>query len=237
MYESMVIYRSFYEAIKDLENSVKGEIYDAIIGYGLNGIEPDLEGVAKSIFTLVKPQIDANNRRKENGAKGGRNRTEEEPNKNLTGTKTEPKPNLNRTKTEPKPNQTETEAEPNVNVKVNVNAKVNENVNANVVNNNKAARSTFSEDKQLDAAIRDFTEHRRKLRKPMTDKAVKLFMARLEKICPKNIPGQVELINTAIERGWQTVYPPNGTETIKSPESDSKLDALADTWLEKVGGD
>lgn len=104
MRDSIVFYRSFYEAIKEIPLEEQGVVYNAIYGYALDGIEPELTGIAKAIFLLVKPQIDANNSRYENGKKGGK-----------------PKANQNETKTEPKTNQTETETEPNVNVNVNVN--------------------------------------------------------------------------------------------------------------------
>ena len=104
MKESFVFYRSFYEAIKEIPLEEQGVVYNAIYGYALDGIEPELSGIAKAIFLLVKPQIDANNNRYENGKKGGK-----------------PKANQNETKTEPKPNQDETETKPNENVNVNVN--------------------------------------------------------------------------------------------------------------------
>lgn len=104
MRDSIVFYRSFYEAIKEIPLEEQGVVYNAIYGYALDGIEPELNGIAKAIFLLVKPQIDANNNRYENGKKGGK-----------------PKANQNETKTEPKPNQDVTETEPNVNENVNVN--------------------------------------------------------------------------------------------------------------------
>lgn len=104
MRDSIVFYRSFYEAIKEIPLEEQGVVYNAIYGYALDGIEPELNGIAKAIFLLVKPQIDANNNRYENGKKGGK-----------------PKANQIETKTEPKPNQDVTETEPNENVNVNVN--------------------------------------------------------------------------------------------------------------------
>jgi hypothetical protein len=54
----------------------------------------------------------------------------------------------------------------------------------------------------------DFIEHRRKLRKPMTHKAEELLIKKIE-----FLRGQGEdprgLILTAIERGWQSVFPLN----------------------------
>ena len=104
MRDSIVFYRSFYEAIKEIPLEEQGVVYNAIYGYALDGIEPELNGIAKEIFILVKPKIDANNNRYENGKKGGK-----------------PKANQNETKTEPKPNQDVTETEPNENVNVNEN--------------------------------------------------------------------------------------------------------------------
>ena len=83
MRESIIFYRSFYEAIKDLKTDIQGEIYTAIMEYGLYGKETENLGpIARSIFTLVKPQIDKNIKRYENGCRGGRpnrNKPEQEP--------------------------------------------------------------------------------------------------------------------------------------------------------------
>ena len=86
MRDSFIFYRSFYEAIKDLQRDIQGEIYTAIMEYSLYGKETDnLKPVARSIFTLIKPQIDVNNKRFDNGCKGGRplkKETKEKPNDN-----------------------------------------------------------------------------------------------------------------------------------------------------------
>lgn len=96
MRDSFVFYRSFYEAIKDLPRDVQGEVYTAIMEYGLNGITTeDLKPIARSIFTLIKPLIDRNNAKYENGKKGGRPKSESKPNNNLTITKPKPNDNVN----------------------------------------------------------------------------------------------------------------------------------------------
>lgn len=57
-----------------------------IFGYAFADELPELSGIEKAIFTIIKPQIDANNKRYENGRKGGRppkkTETTEEENKN-----------------------------------------------------------------------------------------------------------------------------------------------------------
>ena len=73
MTEGFVFYRSFYEAIKSMPDREAKSMLCMICEYALNEKEPD-EGAGlteKAIFALIKPQIDANNRRKRNGRMGG----------------------------------------------------------------------------------------------------------------------------------------------------------------------
>lgn len=114
--DSFVFYKSFYEALQDLKDKDRLKIYDAICEMALNENENKLTGIAKTIFTLIKPQLLANNRRYENGKKGGR------PKKETIGFEKEKTIGFENTKTKTKPN---------VNVNVNENENVNVNVNAN----------------------------------------------------------------------------------------------------------
>lgn len=109
MRDSVVFYRSFAEAIKALPKEEQLKALWAVIDYGLDEITPEEYGVHTAIFLMAKPQIDANNKRYQNGTKGGRPITEQKPNHNQIITK--PKPNQN---------QTITKAEPKEKEKVNV---------------------------------------------------------------------------------------------------------------------
>lgn len=114
MRESFVFYRSFYESAKHLPSEVQCEVYNAIMEYALNGNLPtELSTIANSIFILIKPQIDKNNKRYENGKNGGR--------PVVSGDKQKPNNNQTITKDKPKHNQTITNIEPNDNVNDNVN--------------------------------------------------------------------------------------------------------------------
>ena len=124
MRDSIVFYRSFYEAVKELPPEEQAVVYNAICSYALDGVEPELSGVAKAVFLLVKPQIDANNARYENSVKGGA------PKGNTNAKKVEekqPKNNQKTTKKQPKDNQKTTKGQPNENVNENVNVNDNEN--------------------------------------------------------------------------------------------------------------
>lgn len=102
MRDGIVFYRSFYDAIKELPDAELAKCFKAIMEYGLDGKEPETSGIEKTIYYLVKPQIDANNKRYQNGTKGGRPKTEPEPSDNQTVTKEKPNDNQTVTKPEPK---------------------------------------------------------------------------------------------------------------------------------------
>lgn len=102
--DSLIFYRSFYEAIDGLQPDIQAKLYSAIFEYSLNFNEVELQGVEKTIFTLIKPQLDANNQRFLNGVNGGRKKSEE---------------NQNETKKKPKRNQSKTKTKANNNVNYN----------------------------------------------------------------------------------------------------------------------
>ena len=85
--DSFVFYRSFFVAISQLPKKYQLDTYQALARYALDSDEISLNGISAAVLELCKPQIDANNRRFENGKKGGR-------------------PNQTETKQKPKQNQT-----------------------------------------------------------------------------------------------------------------------------------
>lgn len=107
--ESLLIYRSFFEAIKELEKENQAEIWNAVFELGFYKNEVELHGISKTVFTLIKPQIEANIRKYENGKKGG-------------------KPKQDETKTKPKAKQSDNKPKGNVSVNVSVNDNVSDNI-------------------------------------------------------------------------------------------------------------
>lgn len=103
MRDSFVFYESFYLAISELSAAQQSKIFQAICRYALYEEEPELKGPSAAVFKLVKPQIDANNRRYENGKKGaehgikgGRPKNPKEtPNKPLENPKGTPNVTVN----------------------------------------------------------------------------------------------------------------------------------------------
>ena len=127
--ESFIFYRSFYDAMADISDKDKLKLYDAICKYALYNEETKLTGIASTLFKLIKPQLEANNKRFEDGKKGGRPKKETTgfEDKKTTGYKKEKITGFEKIETNGYENK-----KPNVNVNDNVNYNVNENVNVNV---------------------------------------------------------------------------------------------------------
>ena len=70
MRESFVFYSSFAEALSEMPDKSRLKLYDAIVLLALHGEETEFTGIEKAVFSLIKPQIKANNKRYENGKKG-----------------------------------------------------------------------------------------------------------------------------------------------------------------------
>lgn len=71
MRDSFIFYKSFYDSIKELDPKDQVLIYNAIFEFQFYGKEVELNSVSKSIFKLIIPLLEANNKRYENGKKGG----------------------------------------------------------------------------------------------------------------------------------------------------------------------
>lgn len=66
-----MFYRPFKESMRDLSDKDKLIMYEAITDYALDLKEPDLEGFPKVVFDLMRPMLDNNIKRWQNGCKGG----------------------------------------------------------------------------------------------------------------------------------------------------------------------
>lgn len=127
--ESFIFYRSFYEAMSDINDKDKLKLYNAICKYALYGEETELTGISNTLFKLIKPQLEANNKRFEDGKKGGRpkNITTGYEDKITTGYKKEKTTGFEKVETTGYENK-----KPNVNVNDNDDVNENDNVNDNM---------------------------------------------------------------------------------------------------------
>mgnify|MGYP005769721965 FL=1 len=98
--DSFIFYRSFFESIEDLAPEDQLAIYKAICAYALNGTLPQLKGSSCAIFKLIRPILDANFARFQNGKKGGRPKKDADT-ENPNETKPKPRRNPNATSSQP----------------------------------------------------------------------------------------------------------------------------------------
>ena len=79
MRDAFVFYRSFAKVFRNLSNNEqKVNFINIVLDYALDDKAPESDGLLETMFELIKPQIDANNRRYDNGKKGGRPKKEDE---------------------------------------------------------------------------------------------------------------------------------------------------------------
>lgn len=64
----------------------------------------------------------------------------------------------------------------------------------------------YSDIPELNEAILEFIKFRKGIKKPMTDKAVKLMLGKLNKMT-SNVGEQIEILNQSILGGWTGIYP------------------------------
>ncbi len=99
-------YKSFKDSLSELPDEDKLLMYESICDYALDGKEPDLNGFAKSLFTLIEPTLKGERSRFFNGCKGGAPKGSLNNPNGRRGTNqelTENKPRTNQELTENKP--------------------------------------------------------------------------------------------------------------------------------------
>lgn len=118
---SFVFYRSFAEAIVKLDPDECKACLIALCSYALDGEENAGTPTAEMFLTLVKPQIDANEQRREAGRRGGK-ATQKQTETSAKQTKANVKQTEANAK-QTKANAKQSEANANANVNVNANVK------------------------------------------------------------------------------------------------------------------
>ena len=89
--------------MSDLSDADKLIMYEAITDYSLDMKEPELTGFPKALFSLIRPFLDANTQRWENGCKGGAPKGNK--NNRFSKSTTEVQPEVNQSTTEVQANK------------------------------------------------------------------------------------------------------------------------------------
>jgi hypothetical protein len=81
----------------------------------------------------------------------------------------------------------------------------NKNINKNI-NNIYSVLDNYTSNDELRQALKDFLEMRKKLKKPITDRAFNMLLSELNKLAATD-DLKVKLLDQSILHNWQTVYP------------------------------
>jgi len=84
---------------------------------------------------------------------------------------------------------------------------INKNVkNDKNINNIYSVLDNYTSDDNLRQALKDFLEMRKKIKKPMTERAFDMLLKKLDELAATN-DMKIKLIDQSILHNWQTVYP------------------------------
>lgn len=222
MDESFVFYKSFMDAVQDLPPEVRCEAYEAIMTYSFTGEEPEMSQIAKIVFRMAKPQLDANKDRRKNAKKGGeakRDKAKAEQETAKAEQKTAKAENDSAYGTEEVLPMAEKDsaygtqgAVPNVNVNGNGNVNVNGNENGKGKSKEKTqkekdalAERSFSE--PVKEALTDWLQYKREKGQSYKPTGLKQLFDGIEtEIKNRGEPAVIEGIRNSMQNNWQGIF-------------------------------
>jgi hypothetical protein len=94
----------------------------------------------------------------------------------------------------------------------------------------------FTSDIELQKALKDFSQMRNKLKKPLTDRALKMLWNELNKLSP-DTQTQIKILEQSIMNCWQTVYPLKNKSTKEDKSEQAKREAIEELRQEGLLND
>lgn len=97
---------------------------------------------------------------------------------------------------------------------------------------NNTSPVTYVPDERLNQAIIDYIDHRKKIRKPMTERAIELRIQELGKLSV-DTEEQIAILNQSIANGWQGLFPLKERNQVKgNAKSSQDYDEMLRGWAE-----
>lgn len=91
-------------------------------------------------------------------------------------------------------------------------------------NEKKIKRVFFPNDEALNSAFADYVDTRKKIKSPMTDKAIDLAISKLMKLSNGDNDTAIEILNNSIVNGWKGLYP------LKETKQETKTTSIEKMW-------
>ncbi len=188
----MVLYRSFYDAIKLLPDDIQLEIFRSIFEFGLDGIEPELSKSALPFWLLIKPNLQANRTKWESGSKAKRKQSV--------------------SKTEARPKQKVSRSEANVDVDVDVDENVDVNVNAK-------GKYDLSGYGQMAYLVQRWLDYKKSIKDSYkSQESLDMFVKKLINYSSGNAQLAEEIIETSMANQWKGIFEPKNKKNEQTQE-------------------
>lgn len=221
--DGIIIYVQQYEAIKDLSQSDKGLLLDAIFHYHITGeVMQELPPMVLMAFTFIRTSIDSNTRKyeaivernRENGKKGGRPRNPNNPSepKKPTGLKkTQANPN---NPSEPKKADTDT---------------VTDTVKDKKIKTESIDDLFSNENILLKPIVSEWIAYKKEIKDPYkTVRGMKAFVKELQKLSNNDPKVAKEITERSMANNWKGIFElnnnGNGKTAITTSRARQKLD-------------
>ena len=176
------LFTDFTDRMTELNDSERGRLFVALLKYAETGVTPELRGNEKYVFSSVKVDIDAQRKNYESVC----DRNQRNINSRYQTLPKLPKATKSTTRSVWKEDQDEDQDQ-------------------DEDEDQKKKKKTYSASAALNEAIEGFIEFRKKIKKPMTDRAIELLIKELNKLSD-NEEEQIAIINQSILNGWQGVF-------------------------------
>lgn len=191
------VFTDFADAMEELGDAERGRLFTAMLKYAETGAAPDFRGNERFIWPVAKLQIDrmaaeCEGRAKtsrENGSKGGRPKKTQGNPKNPAGfSKTHKSQDKDKDKDK-------------------------ENIPSGNNTPPTPPRGRVDVPEALMENWNGFCEMRKKIKKPLTDRAAKMILNELERLAPGDNHTKGLILDQSVKRCWQDVYPLKGDKS------------------------
>lgn len=191
------VFTDFADAMEELGDAERGRLFTAMLKYAETGAAPDFRGNERFIWPVAKLQIDrmaaeCEGRAKtsrENGSKGGRPKKTQCNPKNPAGfSKTQKSQDKDKDKDK-------------------------ENIPSGNNTPPTPPRGRVDVPEALMENWNGFCEMRKKIKKPLTDRAAKMIINELERLAPGDNHTKGLILDQSVKRCWQDVYPLKGDKS------------------------
>lgn len=201
MRDSFILYTEYAEHFELLTMEQRGILFTAIMAYQREEELPDMDGCVRMAFSFIRKNLDREAQKYE----------ETKAKRSAAGiASAEAKRNKGQHKAT---NSTGVESVEHKETNSTVNVNVNDNVNVlkKKSKKEKAVISTkdideFKISDPVIAGVESFIEHRKGMKKPMSDNAVHLLIKKLYEMGQTD-KERIELLDEAVLHGWMSIYP------------------------------